>query len=116
VGGEVFGFNLGCGFGNTETATENTLFWHKQAHKLGRVSIRHEADYMQPWHLDDEEGRLSLTMTPSWDRTTKTKLLFIDNECHQVFGRFDGFAVLDDGTKLEIRELFAFAEHAVNNW
>ena len=116
VGGEVFGFNLGCGFGNTETATENTLFWHKQAYKLGRVSIRHEADYMQPWHLDDDEGRLSLTMTPSWDRTTKTKLLFIDNECHQVFGRFDGFAVLDDGTKLEVRELFAFAEHAVNNW
>ena len=59
---------------------------------------------------------VSLTMTPSWDRTTKTKLLFIDNECHQVFGRFDGFAVLDDGTKLEVRELFAFAEHAVNNW
>ena len=71
---------------------------------------------MAPWRLTDEEGRLELVMTPTWDRTTKTKVLFIDNCCHQVFGRFDGFAVLDDGTRLEIRELYAFAEHAVNNW
>lgn len=116
VGGEVFGFNLGCGFGNVGAATENTLFWRGAAHKLGRVSIVHEADFMAPWRLTDEEGRLELVMTPTWDRTTKTKVLFIDNCCHQVFGRFDGFAVLDDGTRLEIRELYAFAEHAVNNW
>ena len=55
-------------------------------------------------------------MTPTFDRTTKTKVLFINNVCHQVFGRFDGFAVLDDGTRLEVNELNAFAEHAVNNW
>lgn len=39
VEGEVFGFNLGCGFGNVGAATENTLFWRGAAHKLGRVSI-----------------------------------------------------------------------------
>ena len=114
--GEVFGFNLGCGFGNVSAATENTLFYGGRAHKLGKVLIRHEADYMAPWRLTDDEGRLDLTMTPSFDRTTKTKLLFIDNVCHQVFGRFNGTAVLDDGTKLEVKELCAFAEHAVNNW
>jgi hypothetical protein len=116
VNGAVFGFNLGCGFGNTSAATENMLFYAGGAHKLGRVSIRHEDDWMRPWHLQDEEGRLSLTMTPTYDRTTKTKVLFIDNECHQVFGRFDGWAVLEDGARLEINELYGFAEHAVNNW
>ena len=83
---------------------------------LGRVRITHEADWMAPWLLTDEEERIALTLTPTYDRTTRTKLLFIDNECHQVFGRFDGFAVLDDGRKLDISELYAFAEHAVNNW
>lgn len=116
VEGEVFGFNLGCGFGNVSAATENTLFWRGAAHKLGKVSITHEADFMKPWRLTDEERRLELVMTPTWDRTTSTKVLFIDNCCHQVFGRFDGFAVLDDGTRLEVKELYAFAEHAVNNW
>ena len=55
-------------------------------------------------------------MTPTFDRTTQTKVLFIDNCCHQVFGRFDGTAVLDDGTRLAVQGLPAFAEHAVNNW
>lgn len=116
VNGQVFGFNLGCGFGDTGAATENMLFYEGKAHKLGRVRITHEADWMAPWLLTDEEERIALTLTPTYDRTTRTKLLFIDNECHQVFGRFDGFAVLDDGRKLDISELYAFAEHAVNNW
>ncbi|MCI2047714.1 MAG: DUF2804 domain-containing protein [Faecalibacterium sp.] len=116
IDGSVFGFNLGCGFGDTSRATENMLFYAGKAHKLGRVSITHEADWMQPWRLQDDAGRISLTLTPTYDRTTKTKILFIDNVCHQVFGRFDGFAVLDDGTRLAVNELYAFAEHAVNNW
>lgn len=117
VAGKIFGFNLGCGFGNTSTATENMLFYEGAAHKLGRVSITHSAeDWMAPWQLADKEGRVQLTMTPTFDRTTVTKILCIDNVCHQVFGRFDGHVLLDGGRKLEIQELYAFAEHAVNNW
>jgi hypothetical protein len=116
VGDEIFGFNLGCGFGNTSTATENILFYKNSAHKLGKVSITHEADFMKPWRLTDDEGRLDFTLTPLYDRTTKDKVLFIDNCCHQVFGFFNGTAVLNDGSKLDIKNLTAFAEHAVNNW
>jgi hypothetical protein len=114
--GELFGFNLGCGFGNTSAATENILFYQNSAHKLGKVSIAHEADFMKPWRLTDDEGRLDFTLTPLYDRTTKDKVLFIDNCCHQVFGFFNGTAVLDDGRKLDVKNLTAFAEHAVNNW
>lgn len=116
VDGEVFGFNLGCGFGNTSAATENMLFYQGRAHKLGQVTITHSADYLAPWQLADAEDRVALTLTPTFDRTTTTKVLFIDNCCHQVFGRFDGTVCLDDGRRLAIRELYAFAEHAVNNW
>lgn len=116
VEGKVFGFNLGCGFGNTDAATENMLFYDGAAYKLGRVKIHHGPDFLSPWLLFDEGGLVRLTMTPTFDRTTTTKVLFIDNICHQVFGRFDGFVLLGDGKRLEIKELYAFAEHAVNNW
>ena len=116
VNGKMFGFNLGCGFGNTGTATENILFYEGEAHKLGRVHIDVGVEYMKPWHLYDDDGRLDLTLTPWYDRTTKTKVLFIDNGCHQMFGAFNGTAVLDDGTKLEVKDIIAFAEHAINNW
>ncbi len=60
-------------------------------------------------------GRLDLTLTPCYDRTTRMKVLFVDSCCRQMFGGFSGRAVLDDGTVLQIDDLRT-AEHAVNNW
>jgi len=116
VDGKIFGFNLGCGFGNTKAATENILFFGETAHKLGEVQFELGTDYMKPWHLFDKEGKLDLTLTPVYDRTTRTKLLWIDNCCHQMFGEFKGKVVLEDGTELKIDKLISFAEHAINNW
>lgn len=117
VNGSPFGFNLGCGFGDTSAATENILFYEGESHKLGAVSIDlDKTDYMKPWHLYDKEGRLDLTLTPWYDRTTRIKLLWVDNECHQMFGRFTGTATLDDGRTLTIENIISFAEHARNNW
>ncbi|MBO6047961.1 MAG: DUF2804 domain-containing protein [Erysipelotrichaceae bacterium] len=116
VDGQLFGFNLGCGFGNTDTASENILFYEGQPHKLSQVTISHTDDYMAEWTLKDKEGRCQLTMTPEFDRITRDHILFVDNCTHQVFGRFNGKVILDDGRELIIKDLPAFAEHAVNNW
>lgn len=113
---KVFGFNLGCGFGNTKVATENILFYGDSVHKLGEVRFELGSDYRKPWHLYDTEGRLDLTLTPYYDRTTRTKLLWVDNCCHQMFGEFTGSVILDDGTKLSVEKIYSFAEHAINNW
>jgi len=114
IDNRIFGFNLGCGFGNTGSATENILFWGDTVHKLGDVQFERGDGYMEPWHLHDKEDRLDLIFTPEYDRTTKTKLLWVDNCCHQMFGSFSGRAVLEDGMTLKINNLISFAEHAVN--
>ncbi|MFR8664298.1 MAG: DUF2804 domain-containing protein [Ruthenibacterium sp.] len=116
VAGQLFGFNLGRGFGDTSKATENMLFYGGEVTKLGQVHFDLGTAYMKPWHLYDDEGKLDLTLTPSFDRTTRIKALVVNNCCHQMFGMFEGAAVLADGTRLQIEELPAFAEHAVNNW
>ncbi|MDF2611490.1 MAG: hypothetical protein K0R92_2964 [Lachnospiraceae bacterium] len=116
VNDKIFGFNLGCGFGNTKAATENILFYGDTIHKLGEVMFELGSDYSKPWHLYDLEGKLDITLTPTYDRTTRTKLLWVDNCCHQMFGEFKGRAVLEDGTELKIEKLISFAEHAINNW
>lgn len=116
VDGEMFGFNLGCGFGNTDTASENMLFYGGRSHKLGKVDFVLGKEYMDAWHLQDREGRLDLILSPVYDRTTAIKLLWVNNCCHQMFGTFTGKAVLDDGTVLEVKDIVSFAEHAVNNW
>ena len=122
VDGVPFGMNLGYGFGDTRAATENMLFYDGIAHKLERVDfgIPKDAagkdDLMAPWHVTDNLGRLDLTFTPILDRAAYTGALVLESDQHQVFGRFDGVAVLDDGTALAIRGLRGFAEKVKNRW
>lgn len=115
--GGRFGFNIGWGFGDTRNATENMFFWNGRAYKLGVLLVeRDERDYMAPWRSRDEDGAFDFTMTPVYDNFTQTNLGLVHTQCHQVFGRYNGTAVLPDGAKIEIRDMLAFCEHAQNRW
>lgn len=51
--GDLFGFNIGYGFGDTSKATENMLFLNGKAHKLSKVSFNipkkdGKDDFMSP--------------------------------------------------------------------
>ena len=50
------------------------------------------------------------------DRASCTDFKLLKSDQHQVFGRFSGKAVLDDGSVLEIRDLAGFAEKVTNKW
>lgn len=116
--GIPFGFNVGCGFGDDakRRGTENIAYANGSVVKLHNIQISHEADPLQPWRLDSGDGRLSATLTPRYDRDTKTKLLFVNNRCHQVFGTFKGKLRLENGTTVPFSGITGFAEHAVNHW
>lgn len=117
IDGELFGFNLGYGFGNTSAATENMLFYQGQCHKLEEVRFNIPKDgYTQPWTITSSDKRFEMEFLPVFDNYTENKMLFIQTACHQVFGRFSGEAVLDDGRVLQVKDMMAFAEHAVNRW
>lgn len=115
--GRTLGLNLGCGFGDLSRATENAVILEGRLHKLGAVRFDYvTGDYMQPWRFTDDEGRLELTFTPFKDRTARTNLGIIFSEVHQMFGRYSGRAVLDDGMSLQIRDLIGFAEEHHARW
>lgn len=119
--GIPFGFNLGYGFGNTAAATENMLFYRGVAHKLDQVTFhipRKGArwDYLSPWTFTSNDGRLRLSFVPVLDRAACTSVGVIKSDQHQVFGRFSGEVVLDDGTVLPLRDLMGFAERVENRW
>ncbi len=117
VNGKVFGFNIGHGFGDTTAATENMLFYDGKAHKISEVIFDlPKGGYMSPKRFHSDDGRFNMEFVPVYDRYTENKVLFINNHCHQIFGKFSGTATLDDGTVLHVKDLMAFTEHAVNNW
>lgn len=115
--GRSFGFNIGWGFGDLSHATENMLFIDGKAIKLGRIETdMDETALNRPWHFRDEDGILDMVMTPVYDNHTTTKLLWVDNSCHQVYGSFSGTVNLPDGGEFRFEKLDAFVEHAHNRW
>ena len=121
INGHTFGFNLGYGFGDTSAASENMLFYDGIAQKLDRVVFDipqkdGKDDFLSPWRFTDNEGRLDLVFTPIIDRASKTDVVVICSDQHQVFGRFSGKAVLDDGTVLQLCGMLGFAEKVRNKW
>lgn len=122
IGGKVFGFNLGYGFGDTSAATENMLFYDGMAHKLDQMTFQipqkgnGEDDYMTPWRFTSNDGRFEALFEPVLDRSAMTKVGPLCSDQHQVFGAFTGSAVLDDGTRISMDRFFGFAEKVRNKW
>ena len=115
VDGAELGLNIGWGFGDLSHATENMFFYKRRAYKLGALRMVMEGGYMDPWHLTEEDGRMELRFQPIYDNYTERKLVVVDTSCHQVYGRFSGWAETDGG-RVAFHDLPGFIEHAVNRW
>ena len=122
VDGVPFGWNIGYGFGDTRAASENVLFYDGKIHKLSQVRFNiplkadGKEDYMKPWTFTSDDGRFEMDFTPVLDRKSRTSVAVIESDQHQVFGRFTGKAVLDDGKVIEVKDFFGFAEKVKNKW
>lgn len=117
VNGKRFGYNIGYGFGNTTAASENMIFYDGKYHKIDRIHFEiPENDFLQPWKFISSDERFDMDFYPVYDNVSKMSAMLISQNSHQVFGRINGKAVLDDGTVLQVRNLLAFAEKVRNKW
>lgn len=119
--GQPFGFNIGCGFGDDTSATENMIFYCHKAHKLSKVSFNIPTSngrehYLKPWFFTSDDERFKMIFHPIIDRSSRTNLGLLCSDQHQVFGKYTGRVVLDDGTLLQIKDFLGFAEKVFNKW
>lgn len=115
--GVPFGFNIGYGFGDTSNASENMVFYANKAHKLDQVTFHIPKDsFVSPWTFTSNDGRLEMEFKPIVDRNSNTDFWVLKSIQHQVFGRYTGKVVLDDGRELYIKDFLGFAEKVINKW
>jgi len=119
--GTPFGFNIGYGFGDTSAASENMLFYNGKAHKLSRTEFKiplkdGKDDFMSPWKFTSDDGRFELDFQPILDRYSYANLLILKSVQHQVFGKFSGKVILDDGKVIELQNQIGFAEKVYNKF
>lgn len=114
---ELFGFNIGYGFGDNSRATENMIFYKGKVHKLEEVRFHIPPDnYLEPWIFTSNDSRFEMVFKPIIDRHSNVNLLIFQSNQHQVFGYFSGRVILDDGREIIIKDLLGFAEKVYNRW
>ncbi|MCU0823817.1 MAG: DUF2804 domain-containing protein [Leptospira sp.] len=115
VEGKPLGLNLGYGFTDRTPASENVIIYNGKIHKLDEVFFRYNAkDYMAPWKILSNDGRLNLDFSPIVDRKSYMNFLVIKSDQHQVFGNFSGKLTLDNGKVLNLKNTLGFAEDVLN--
>ena len=71
---------------------------------------------MSPWTFTSDDGRFEMDFEPIMDRASCTDFKVLVSDQHQLFGKFTGKAILDDGTVIEIKDFLGFAEKVHNKW
>ncbi|GAA1176992.1 DUF2804 domain-containing protein [Ornithinimicrobium humiphilum] len=114
-GGDL-GIQLGGKWTGGTGQTENGIFVDGRLHKIHEelTWTYDRTTWMAPWTI--EGPRVSVTLTPFHERVARTNLLVVAGETHQCFGTFSGWAVDDDGRKVELDGLVGWAEEAHNRW
>ena len=96
------------------------LFYGGRAHKLSQVQLPHPhggtgaRTISARGRFTSDDGRFEMDFVPILDRAACTDVKLIKSDQHQVFGRFTGTAVLDDGTAVRVKDFLGFAEKVEN--
>ena len=121
VGEESFGFNLGYGFSDRTSASENAVFYQGKVHKLSEVDFgipKKDGKYqfLEPWNITSDDGAFTGTFVPIMDRSACMDYKLIVSDQHQVFGRMTGKARLEDGSTVEFHDFLCALEVVRNKY
>lgn len=119
--GKRIGFNLGYGFGDNSTHSENIFFYDDKSWKLEDVHFdipydKHGNDsFLEPWKFRSVGGDINLTFTPILNRHANMNVGIIQSLQNQVFGKFSGY-IMVDGKEFFFTDMLGFAEKVKNKW
>lgn len=113
----TIGLNMGFGFGDMSASAENAFILDGKVHKIENLKFQYNPqDFMQPWTMTSEDKRLQLIFTPFLDRHARTDAKVLLSDVHQMFGKYSGTLITNDGETIKIQDLIGFAEEHHARW
>jgi hypothetical protein len=117
VDGVPVAFNIGYGFGDLSTHTENIVFYDGKAHKIDEVTFHHEdRDPTKPWKFTSNDNRFNIILTPIIPHREKLNFGLIYLNSSLLHGYYSGEIVLDNRKKIIIKDLLGHAEDIYWRW
>ena len=117
VNGVPLAFNIGYGFGDLSTHTENIIFYDGKAHKIDEVVFHHEnRDPTKPWKFTSNDERFNMVLKPIIPHREKINFGLIYLNSSLLHGLYTGDLALDNGEKIFIKEMLGHAEDIYWRW
>lgn len=115
VDGHVIGLQFGGKWTDGTGMTENALCIDGTVFKIGQeLEWRYDtSDWLQPWTVRGDD--VDVTLTPGFERSTRTNAAVIFTEVHQCFGTWTG-TVRAGGEEYAVDGVRGFAEEAQMRW
>lgn len=115
TGGHQVGLQFGARWTDGTGMTENALIVDGNVTKISEdVLWTYDLERpLEPWTIRGTD--VDLTVTPEYDHVSRTNLGIIGTRGDQVFGVFDGW-IRVEGERIEVRDLFGWAEDVANRW
>ncbi len=117
--GRTVGLNLGGSWTDGTSATENAFTVNGRLTKVSEDLVWEydKRDYTQPWTIRTPiSDQVRLTFTPFYERVSKSNMLVVASNMHQMFGYFSGTVKTDDDDVIEIARLLGWVENHRVRW
>ncbi|MFX0007339.1 MAG: DUF2804 domain-containing protein [Promethearchaeota archaeon] len=110
-------FNIGYGFGDLSTHTENIIFYDGKAYKIDEVTFHHQnRDPTKPWKFTSNDNRFNMILNPIIPHREKLNFGLIYLNSSILHGLYTGDIVLDNGEKIPIENMLGHAEDIYWKW
>ncbi|MHA1884748.1 MAG: DUF2804 domain-containing protein [Promethearchaeota archaeon] len=117
VEGIPIAFNIGYGFGDLSTHSENIIFYDGKAHKIDEVIFHHDdRDPSKPWSFTSNDNRFKMVLTPIIPHTEKLNFGIIYLNSSLLHGFYKGELTLDNGKIVKIDKMLGHAEDIFWRW
>ncbi|MFX1327201.1 MAG: DUF2804 domain-containing protein [Promethearchaeota archaeon] len=117
IDGVPIAFNIGYGFGDLSTHTENVAFYDGKAHKLDEIIFHHEdRDPTKPWKFTSNDDRFNMVLKPLISHREKINIGLIYLNSSLLHGLYTGDIILDNGEKIHIENILGHAEDIIWRW
>jgi len=107
----LVGFCVGHGTEDGSSGTKSAFFVDGRLHKLDQITFHApRADQPSLWRFTASDSRLEMAFAPHQERADRQRVLFRSFSRRQLFGKFSGKAVLDDGSEIDFANISGIAE------
>jgi len=109
---------LNVSWGVNETGFSENCFWvGKQLHILPQVQFKfNRDDEHSSWRVSSQNQQIDLRFKPEGMHKERLNAGIMATNFKQIFGRFNGHLITEDGQRFEIEDQYGFVEDQYSKW